>query len=453
MAIDASYDHGPQFNAYAYLRTGELEHLDMLLDQAQQGILTECAYAYPGTLTLSYSNGGILTAWEGIGAQFRQMGWQAVKQQQAAMLVPYDPTNPTALQFDGSQIGAYFNAVADHSANYPYDQLQAGATVYGSANSYVQANGMWTMASLDFTDSLCSANPCRQIDGPEWEKAFVYSAELIAVARGNTKAASFLKAGPALWWKHIGDTFGYWDLYHYYEQISPISAPTRGHTDTNTLNTSDSQFDVSMTSFWQGTGAVNPGWTNVGPPYFITNTPQNSYTPKAGDAIQAWAGNFGNNFYIKPSVMAPNTPYYITNVGAGTFDLTTVQSEALANNFANRIVPTDTGSAMSIQIATYQPTAPSLNAAAFMNETVGIDRATAAWAKAIGADSVAGGFAAVVTDANARFANTTGVCSVSPCGIGGRYAVGGNGGFYQSSNGSTGGTVDPRYSVQDHFGP
>jgi hypothetical protein len=469
MGIDASYDHGPQFNAYAYLRTGELEHLDMLEDQAQQGVLTECFNAFPnpgasGITTASetppYPAAGILTWYEGIGAQFRQMGWQSVKQQQAAMLAPYDPTHPTNLNFDGTQTGAYFNAVADGSAYFPYDNFNGGTAVWGGANSYVLTNGLWTMADIGNTNSLCPSVPCYQIDGPEWEKAFVYAAELIAVARGNTKAKLFLQAVPAVWWKHIGNTFGYWDLYHYYEQISPISSPTRGHTEdalasgfSSILNTTDSEFDVSMTSFWQGTGAVNPGWTSSGPPYFTTGSPQNSYTPKAGDAIQAWGGNFGNNFYVKPSVMAPNTPYYMTNIGAGTFDLTTVQSEALANNFAHRLVPTDTGSAMSIQIATYQPTAPAVNAAAFMNETVGIIRSIAGWAKALGADSGAGGFAAVVSDANARFANTTGVCSGSPCGVGGRYAVGSNGGFYQSSNGSTGGLVDPRYAVQDHFGP
>ncbi len=451
MSVLQSFDHKPMYNSGAYLRTGELQHLDMLEDQAQQGILTECAYAYPFTLSLSYSVGGILTAWEGIGAQFRQMGWQAVQQQQAAMLVPYNPTNPTALRYDGTQAGKYFNDVADHSANYPFDQLQAGATVYGAANSYVQANGMWTMVSLDFPDSLCSANPCYQIDGPEWEKAFVYGAQLIAVSRGNTKATSFMKGAIALWWKHIGDTFGYWPLYHYYEQIAPISACSRGHTDTIGLNTTDAQYDVSMTSFWQGTGAVNPGWTNTAP-YFVTNTPQNSYTPHVGDAIQAWCGAFGNAFYVKPSVMAPNTPYYMTNIVGGRFDLTTVQSEALVNNTTHRITPADTGSAMSIQIATYGPTAPTTNASAFMNETVGINRSIAAWAKALGADSLAGGFAAVVTDANSRFANTTGVCGGSPCGAGGRYAVGANGGFYQAGgNGYT--TVDPRYAVQDHFAP
>lgn len=205
-----------------------------------------------------------------------------------------------------------------------------------------------------------------------------------------------------------------------------------------------------MTSFWNGSGAVNPGWTNT-PPYFVTNTPQNSYTPQLGDAIQAWCGAFGNTSYIKPSVMAANTPYYVTNISGGRFDLTTVQSEALANNVTHRITPSDTGTSMSIQVATYQPTSPTLNAAAFMNETLGIDRATAAWAKALGADSAAGGFAAVVTDANSRFANTTGVCGSAPCGVGGRYAVGANGGFYQAGGG-TGTPVDPRYAIQDHFG-
>jgi hypothetical protein len=100
----------------------------------------------------------------------------------------------------------------------------------------------------------------------------------------------------------------------------------------------------------------------------------------------------------------------------------------------------------------YKTNSPAINAPAFMNETVGIIRSAAVWAKALGVDSGSGGFAAVEADANYRFANTTGVCLSAPCGSGGRYPVGGNGGFYQGGGG-TGTPIDPRYAVQDHFGP
>jgi hypothetical protein len=452
MGISASFDHKPQFNPMAYIRTGELQHLDMLEDEAQQGILTECAWANPSTVSLSYPVGGILTGWDGIGAQFRQLGWQAVNQQWAAMLAPYDPTHPSNLNFDGTQTGAYFNEVADASANYPYDQLQAGATVYGSANSYVQANGMWTMVDLDFPDSTCSSNPCYQTDGPEWEKAFVHMAELLGVARGNTKAVSFLEAAPAVWWKHIGDTFGYWSLYHYYEEIGPYQCNTTHMS--HTLNTSDSGFSISTSNSWV-TGA--PAWTNTaggGPPYFVEPTTTNSLTLNNGDLVTIYCSYlFTNGNIYAPSVMSVNTPYYLVNVGSGHMDLTTVQSEALANNTAHRVVPTDTGpGGIVLSMLPYKTNAPAINAAAFMQETVAIIRTAAVWAKALGVDSGAGGFAAVEADANARFANTTGVCLSSPCGPGGRYPVGGNGGFYQGGGG-TGTPIDPRYAVQNHFGP
>ncbi len=101
--------------------------------------------------------------------------------------------------------------------------------------------------------------------------------------------------------------------------------------------------------------------------------------------------------------MALNSQYYVTNVSGATYDLTTSQSEALVNNLAHRLTPTasyvgGTNFDMVINVRPYQPTAPTIDAAAFMNETVGIIRKTAAWARALGIDSAASGFAAVVSD-------------------------------------------------------
>jgi hypothetical protein len=455
MGVKMAMDHMPEFSAWAYARFGQLSDLDMLEDMAQRGPLYECSYSTPGALTLSYPNGGIMTAWEGTGPQYRGMFGVGRAQQWTAMFVPYNPTNPTAVLYDGTKSGAYFNEVADASANYPLDQFNAGATVYGAANAYVQANGAWSMASLDFTDSHCLSNPCYQIDGGEWQKGFVYLNQLVAVSRGNVKAKTFLQNTAAVWWKHIGDTFGYWPLYHYYEQLGPISSCSRGHADL-TLNTSDTQWNASETNFWFGAGATEPTFSGTGPPYFNAGAPQNSYTPKNGDGLRLWCGAFGNTFLEGPVEMAANTTYYMVNASPTSFDLTTSQSEALANNTAHRLVISGTnycggcGGAMSVQIQTYGPTAPTTNASAFMGETIAIIREVAAWAKALGVDSGANGFQAVLTDANFRFANTTGVCSGSPCGAGGRVATSPNGGYYQYVGGLV---VDPRYNIQAFFAP
>ncbi len=177
MSVIQGFDHKPSFNVWAYARTGELQHLDMLQDEGQQGIWLECAYA----------PAGIQTYWEGLAGQFRQMGHQARDQQWAAMFTPFDPTNPTALTYEGTLTGRYFTDVADLSANFPNQQWLNGGGTFGATNwAYMQPRGLWTLHWGDFPDSNCPSapsTPCYEIDGPEWEKAFVYDDLLIQHGR------------------------------------------------------------------------------------------------------------------------------------------------------------------------------------------------------------------------------------------------------------------------------
>jgi hypothetical protein len=392
----SSKEHGPTYSFWPYMQTGRLEFLDSLEEVANGSLLYY--YPYQRNTTFPYNATGVLTYFPG---EFRTMGWDNRDMQFAALMCPYDPKNPTALSYDGTQTCKYFNDLADLSANYPVDQFAQGAKVYGSAWPYVKSRALWS--PWDGSNF--------QRDGPEWEVAFVAYSEAIAAARGNAKAKEFLSniIGPR--WNYILSHFGGYNLYHYYEENGIQVSPGVDHTSPS-LILDDDHWTISELNAW-GNGA-GISWAATRPAFTIDGKPQH-YSVSNGDVFIPYdAGNGrGRDF---PSALSVSGAYFVRDFDGAHFNLS-------ATRGGPALAITDTGGNF---IFNYRPAvAPKTDWPAFGTDYVLIMRAAEAWANAIGIR----GFISLLNDADYRLTNTAG-------------------GPYQTYTSLSGGGLDVRYSLQ-----
>ena len=274
-------EHEPNYSYWAYLRTGELQFLDLMVDVAIGQLLDAALLSRNPTTSTSgvYDAYGIQTFWNDAG-EFRSMSWAHRDLQVAALVYPWNPTDPTALGFDGTQTGKYLNDLADANANFPLDQFNSGAAVYGAQNAYVQSRGLYT--------------PYYQGKGywrvsEEWEFADFIMSMCWAVVRGNAKAATFLRDVGAIRWKYIGTHYkgsssnGFWHLYAYIAIQGLTIFPPTGNITTTLIGTDDQWCIVTQNYF---------GPTAYGTPYvtWTPNSPGNpakAYTFASGE-INIW---------------------------------------------------------------------------------------------------------------------------------------------------------------------
>jgi hypothetical protein len=371
----SSKEHGPTYSFWPYLQTGRLEFLDSLIEVANGSLLFY--YPYQRNTTFPYQATGVLTNYQGSAFELRTMGWDNRDMQLAALLCPRDPTNPASVSYDGTQTCKYLNDLADLSANYPVDQFAQGATVYGSAWSYVNARGLWAMWD----------GSKFQRDGPEWEMAFLAQSEALAVARGNAKARQFL-ATVATRWTEIGKRFGFYNLYHYYEQNGIQVIPGVDHV-TPSLIRDDDHWTISELNAWGPTASIS--WAPISPAFTIKGTPLH-YAVANGDIFNPYdaGGGPGRDF---PSALSVSGVYF-----ARDFDGTHFNLAATRGGPAIRM--NDSGGNF---IFNYRPAKPpAKDWPAFDDDYVLIIRAAAAHANALGI----AGFTSILDDADYRLANT-----------------------------------------------
>src|SRR5205823_14640743 len=95
---EGSTEHQPNYPLWAWLRTGELEFCDFLKEMAVLGILCE---------DIGRRNTGVPVTRKGMALSFhnqwRTIAWRVRNLGQAATFCPFDPTNPTAPDVDGTQ--------------------------------------------------------------------------------------------------------------------------------------------------------------------------------------------------------------------------------------------------------------------------------------------------------------------------------------------------------------
>jgi hypothetical protein len=391
MGFDAtSSEHRPGYSVWAYFRTGELQFLDRLVEAGNSGVLMWPLGDRNPSGSYPYPVAGVVTAWRD---EYRSMGWANTWLQVAALLYPYDPNNPTALSFDGTQEGKYLNDLADANIAFPVGQLAAGATIYGAQNAYIQSRGLWTPFQ---------AGTGYQRDGPEWQNAIILNGYCYAAARGNAKAKAWLST-MATRWSYIINTFGGWHLYHYYERIGTqeANAVYPNHVGRSMIG-DDAHYVISIS----GAGPTIT-WAAGSPGTFTLNSlPGNGWAPGNGDTFIPYSLRGGASAGDFPPEMDNNTPYYVVNYRYPTFNLATSPG-------GRGITISGRGTLISDYRA---KNPPANNFPSFGSDYALQIRLIAYWAAKLGAT----GMRSVQTDTDYRLNNTPGASVLNQ---GARYVV------------------------------
>ncbi|MGH7098334.1 MAG: hypothetical protein ACREE4_11825 [Stellaceae bacterium] len=298
--------HKPSKAYYAALMHGEPQFVDMTLE-AGNGAVIETYWPYRNTGAPFPVATGLVNGGAGSGGM-RTSAWSNRDVQYAAMLAP-------ANHSDGSQIGNYFNDLADANANYPYQVMQNAATLL---NSYCAANGLLVFPfnpnAPGIWDPTC---------GSSFMMCYYLHVLCFSAARGNTSAQSVLTT-LSKWYAHVLSTWGGWLLYPEYCHAVALDS---GDNPTSTLIASDSHYGVC--SF--GNCISTLSWTAGPSPAFTANGIVSGFYISNGDQ---WL--FDASIPI-PGGFSAETPYYAVNVSGAAFDLAAAKG-------GRPIIPTSAGS-------------------------------------------------------------------------------------------------------------
>jgi len=397
-------EHKPRYAAWAYLKTGELQYLDYQVEEAN-GSLLHLGTNYRNPIFPS-SKTGVVTAWgEADQGEYRSIGWDLNDLEVAALIYPFDPTNPTALSYDGTQTGKYLNDLGDLSIQQIVDMFNPefnayDQVVFNGATTYSINRGFWTpyLGGLGYLS-----------DGPEWEYEYVDFGFCWAAVRGNANAKTLLvKSG--IRQNYIRTHFGGYHLYGYYERNGNDSATP--HVGT-IMNNSDHLFGIDgISAYNQASGNPTVEWMRGNPSFRLVGSPAR-YIPGNGDIIitQTTPGGFVQDSYTIRDYRSGSYNLYLTSDPTHTVVRPTNDGPAGpgSNFFRYRSVanlppfefPADAGYAIIL-------------------------RAGANWRQAIlGGDANS---AEVAADANRRLQKS----------VLGPFST-----YFQG----------PRWSIQDHFGP
>lgn len=335
-------EHEPAWPVWAYLRTGELQYLDLIVDQLQM------AEVYSGSLrTLNSGSAGISSTQYGVvyfgagGGEIRFLAWGIRNAQWAAHLYPRDPTaninNPVFT--DGTSLAQYLTDVADANASWPLLQFQTAAPTI-PWTTWSQANGHWYPWYAYPVAVFGGVNsPAFGINGASWEYADLAQVMCLAVARGSANAKTFLQNCVAVQWAHDLTVLGGWLFISDSNRAGFLVTDGTGNY-TQALITADSQYAMAPFSLFANivsghnyvTWAPNPGST----PAFFMNTAFNSlnygWTPANGDAYITEPYAYGNPNDLWPSELSEYSTYYAVNLAASgsnwEFDLATTPGGA-----------------------------------------------------------------------------------------------------------------------------
>jgi hypothetical protein len=382
-AADAS--HVPFFSFWPYIRTGELQYYDLLVEQ---GMGAELLYLGAGARNPSSANGDSPYSGTTYGVvtyniqEARGTGWGFRNLAAAALIGPWNPTDPTYL-WDGTQQVKYLNDLADVSATFTIDQWNMNPS--GVFTPYAAGASMWTQYQYNANSGSPGFNA-----SPMWENCYIALGHCYSYLRGTASAAKsldFINLMIARFNYIISTYGGGYSLYAYTQQMTIADVIGGGNVGT-TLNTSDAQYVISQISAFNGNTTVllwQTGSTNAF--YFTASGPSQGWTPANGDVLIPYEGNGSQNY---PTELNPATPYYIVNYnpspGDGHFS-----EFGLATTRGGSAIPISspltTGSANFNYMPgpTNQPAADVPYAPNFMFQV----RALMAWGNALGASGAA----------------------------------------------------------------
>ncbi len=388
--------HKPAFFYYAYLRTGEPQFLDCMVEMAIQGTqqINVTARNTTGTNPGVYT--GIGSLWGGSGHE-RQVAWGHRDLQQAASVCPL-------VMPDSSDLFACLNGIATDSLSAMLD-LAASTAIMGS---YAVTNKMWL-----FYDPVSAF-----FVNPGFSRRYMHVAIAFAAgAREDANAITWLQ-NEADWHAYVVANFGYYCTTSYFDhQTLNFDATLIGGKPA--IST-DAMYATTTPWTCAYNGANNPAWT------FTRASSVNGAVLQDGDKFLFNKGAGQGSTQGLPANYNNDTAYYAINTAGNSCNLTTV-----AGNAGNIVVPTGSGTVGAAQNAGnswYVPVtdvAPAVGA-----ENTGYSgagsymsgkRAAHLWMTALGVT----GLSAAITDAGLR----------SGC-------TGTNAGFI----------ADPTNAYQDHFG-
>lgn len=434
-------EHEPNYSWWAYLRTGELQYLHFITEIANgQLLVTGNEFRNP-----TPASSGVTPASYGVQmfyGEFRAMGWAGRDQQQAAFIYPWNPTAPTALDYDGTQTGKYLNDIADVSANFPMNQFNSGAAVYGSQNSYIQSAYFWIPALLNYSGSGLTTY---QNNGyVSFEVAIAMTGMIHAYLRGNTLAGDWLALMINRWnyigthyagsstggsvgagnpngytYIYAGGNTGLWVTNNPALGINyPTTAPLSSNTGLSPCVGADAQWfplgDTDGAPWQYSGGSPQLKWrpNSLGTPaFFWSGTPGSSYVPANGDIFTpdlAFYGDGGPTVLNYPPELNANQSYYMVGLTgtltSGAFDLSASPG---GSPVAITSSTQSLGSAM-MHIFGFAPSVTEISSYQGNGTEWWLQvRQAARWLYAIDSVKFAGALT-VVNDANYRLANATG---------------------------------------------
>jgi hypothetical protein len=302
--------HMPFVSFWAYLRTGELQYFDYMVDIALGSALLSNTSRNPNSAAGDSPYPGITYGVATYAAQqYRGMGWDLRNIECTALLAPYNPTTPAALDFDGTQRSKMLNDLADLAANFPIDQWNFGKSTF--VTPYMQSASVWAA----YNSALYNGGPGYG-QGPFWEQCYVGLGMCYAAARGNAKAKEFLTLlGTRA--AYVGSTYGFFPLYAYNQAFcidSPAAPDNVGLVPIN----ADNEYTISQVPLLAPgpSWAANSGGTTLAFT-FAVNTPSQGYVPQNGDVYTPYDGNG----ILRPSEIADGSFYQIVGLSGSSFNL------------------------------------------------------------------------------------------------------------------------------------
>jgi hypothetical protein len=298
--------HKPAFFYWPYLRTGEPQFLDCMIEMGLGGPM-ELLPSYRNTTGTNPGNYTGLASMFAGSAGDRGVAWGHRDLQCAAAVCPL-------VMPDGSDLFACINGIAADSIQAMTD---VGASV-AISGSYAVTHKLWgcynpTVGTPQF---VVRGFGMQYID---------FAACFAAAAREDANARTWVK-NEADWYIYVADTFGFFCTTTYFAHtVMNANADGVGYP----MISSDAQYATTspwLNMIWDG--ANNPSWT-VG-------------ASKCPGPVIANGDKFIFNTVIspgRPSNYFQDTPYYVIGLSGGAFNLTTVLGDA-----GSIVVPTGSGS-------------------------------------------------------------------------------------------------------------
>lgn len=423
--------HKPQYSFWPLLRTGELQNLDLLLEQGNGAPLSNWDYGrnkvIPGTATTAYGLVSYFYTSDGGGTnEARAAAWTSRDYYIAAGMCPYDPTRPTTyLPLDGSKVCQYLRDGALNDTTYLVATMNPANNYYGSATSYITGAAKRWVPGGPMDPSFPKINYFSNVYGfqtyENWFRmlAWNFAASLLEDANAKT----FLGYAYTRW-NYAASAYGAWHNYAVADMNGPccIQAASEG----SSVYATDAKYGIKISeNTMVGALSWTPGAASS--PRFQACNYQNGVTLINGST---WLWSTPGS--PVPGGLSIDTTYYVVGISGPSGGCYSFNVSATLGGSGIAISDSGATSGQTSPSATIlnPPAANTGFGASFPDAYIQISRAAAAWSQANGVTTTNW-----YNDADARLAAQ-----------GFNYATGGDTLF--GSN-----VFHPQYALAPRFGP